>query len=150
MTPLIRKSTWHINDTTIYLYDNEEYIADLIDNLETMYQYEDIETEKELNEWIAMIDTDVDKVVGFIESTLSIEYQNIDIANYPTQHLLHKTIRMPGKSNPQPYDGEVLFEFLDRTHTPEEIRGLTPLDIGRMIKQYNVNLEEPSESDTHI
>src|SRR5699024_905424 len=73
-----KKVEYKMNEQTIievtYLISKDSYILkgksqiqeDLIDNLETLYMYEDIQTEKELNNLIAMVSDNFDYVMNYV------------------------------------------------------------------------------------
>ena len=66
----------------IYLISKDSYILkgkseiheDLIDNLETLYMYEDI-TKKELNNLISMIPNNFDYVINYVCDLMELDYK---------------------------------------------------------------------------
>ena len=70
----------------IYLISKDSYIlkgkseiqSDLIDNLETLYMYEDIQTEKELNNLINMIPNNFDYVMNYVCDLMELDYKYLN------------------------------------------------------------------------
>lgn len=69
------KITYLISKDSYILKGKSEIYEDLIDNLETLYMYEDIQTEEELNSLIAMIPNNFDYVMNYVCDLMELDYK---------------------------------------------------------------------------
>lgn len=71
--------TYLISKDRYTLKGKTEIQEDLIDNLETLYMYEDIQTEEELNDLIELIPIDFDYVMNYVCDLMELAYKYLEI-----------------------------------------------------------------------
>ena len=71
--------TYLISKDSYTLKGKTEIYEDLQDNLETLYMYEDIETEKELNDLIEAIPNNFDYVMNYVCDLMELDYKYLEI-----------------------------------------------------------------------
>lgn len=71
--------TYLISKDRYTLKGKSEIVEDLKDNLETLYMYEDIQTEEELNDLIELIPIDFDYVMNYVCDLMELVYKYLEI-----------------------------------------------------------------------
>lgn len=70
--------TYLISKDSYTLKGKSQIHEDLIDNLETLYMYEDIQTEKELNDLIELISNNFDYVMNYVCDLMELDYKYLE------------------------------------------------------------------------
>ena len=71
--------TYLISKDRYTLKGKSQIEEDLKDNLETLYMYEDIQTEEELNDLIELIPIDFDYVMNYVCDLMELDYKYLEI-----------------------------------------------------------------------
>lgn len=71
--------TYLVSKDSYTLKGKTEIQEDLIDNLETLYMYEDIQTEQELNDLIELIPNNFDYVMNYVCDLMELDYKYLEI-----------------------------------------------------------------------
>ena len=74
----IIKVTYLISKDSYILKGKSQIQEDLIDNLETLYMYDDIQTEKELNDLIKSIPNNFDYVMNYVCDLMELDYKYLE------------------------------------------------------------------------
>lgn len=73
--------TYLISKDSYTLKGKTEIHEDLKDNLETLYMYEDIQTQEELNDLIELIPNNFDYVMNYVCDLMELDYKYLDYSN---------------------------------------------------------------------
>ncbi len=68
------KITYLISKDNYILKGEKQIIDDLRENLDTLYEYDDIKTERELNKFKNMISTNFDYVMNYVCDLMELDY----------------------------------------------------------------------------
>uniref|UniRef100_A0AAU6MX43 Uncharacterized protein n=1 Tax=Staphylococcus phage 184DA TaxID=3110532 RepID=A0AAU6MX43_9CAUD len=71
--------TYLISKDSYTLKGKTEIEEDLKDNLETLYMYEDIQTEEELNDLIEAIPNNFDYVMNYVCDLMELDYKYLEV-----------------------------------------------------------------------
>ena len=71
--------TYLISKDSYTLKGRTEIEEDLKDNLETLYMYEDIQTEEELNDLIEAIPNNFDYVMNYVCDLMELDYKYLEV-----------------------------------------------------------------------
>ena len=74
----IIKVTYLISKDSYTLKGKSQIQEDLIVNLETLYMYEDIQTEEELNDLIKLIPNNFDYVMNYVCDLMELDYKYLE------------------------------------------------------------------------
>ena len=71
--------TYLISKDSYTLKGRTEIEEDIQDNLETLYMYEDIQTEEELNDLIEAIPNNFDYVMNYVCDLMELDYKYLEV-----------------------------------------------------------------------